>query len=210
MRCFAQAKRTTTRSVAALVVCSALFGTACGSSGGAKSSSTTRSTPTPSTRHQTTPPRGTSATKIHKRVGKVAAVGTNTITITTKRLGGLQLHVTSATSIERAVAGTVADIAAGRQVLIPNLGQVIVLPHGSTGGRLVATTTKGSFSITKLTGKGVTRIASSKVKVETVSPAKLSDIKTGSEVLALVHRVSKSVIDALEVILLPAGSALAK
>ena len=43
-----------------------------------------------------------------------------------------------------------------------------------------------------------------------MSPAKLSDVKTGSEVLALVHRVSKGVFDALEVILLPVGSALAK
>jgi hypothetical protein len=206
-------KRTRIRGVATVVVCSVLFGTACGSSGGSKSSSTTTpSTQTPSTQHKATSTPGSSAKKkvVHKRVGKVTAVGTSTITVTTKRIGAWQLHTTSATSIERAVAGSTADIKAGHQVLIPSVGEVIVLPQSSTSGRLIVNVANGSFSITKVNGKGVTKIASSKVKVETASPAKLSDIKTGSEVLALVHRVSKGVFDAVEVILLPAGSALAK
>jgi hypothetical protein len=140
----------------------------------------------------------------------VTAVGTNTITVTTKRLGASQLHTTSATKIERAVAGGTADIVVGRRVLIPSIGEVIVLPQGATIGRLVAAASNGSFSIAKVTGKGVTKIASSKMKVETISSANLSDIKTGSEVLVLVRRVSKGVFDAVEVVLIPASSALAK
>jgi hypothetical protein len=140
----------------------------------------------------------------------VTAVGNGTITITTKKLGAVQLHTTNATTFERAVSGSASDIAAGRRVLIPNLGQIIVLPQGSTTGRVVASATNGSFSIAKVSGKGATKISSSKVKIETVSPAKLADIKTGAEVLALVRRVHKGVFDAVEVILLPASSSLAK
>jgi len=95
-------------------------------------------------------------------------------------------------------------------VLIPSVGEVIVLPQNSTSGRLVASTANGSFSVTKVNGKGVTKVPSTKLKVETAAPAQLSDIKIGSEILALVHRVSKGTFDAVEIILIPSGSALGK
>lgn len=197
------AKRTRVCSVVALL-CLVTLGTACGSSGSNKSSST--KTPTSTHTAHSTP-----GLKLHKRAGKVTAIGNNTITVATKRLGALQLHTTSATKIERAVAGSTSDITVGHRVLVPSRGVVIVLPPDSTIGRLVTNRTSGSFSIAKATGKGVTKISFLKVKdAETVSVAQLSAIKTGSEVLAVVRRASKGVSDAIEVILLPANSALAK
>ena len=128
-------------------------------------------------------------------------MGNNTITVTTKKLGSVQLHTSSATSVEHVVAGSTTDIAAGRRVLIPSLGEVIVLPAGSSIGRLVSSTGKGSFSLAEANGKGAVKVTTSKVKVETVSLAKLSDVKTGAAVIALVRRERKGVFDAVEVIL---------
>ena len=142
-----------------------------------------------------------SATPVHNRVGKVTAISSGTMTVTTKRLGAVQLHLTSATTVERVLAGSAADVAVGRRVLIPSLGEVIVLPAGSSVGRLVASTAKGTFALAKAGRKGATKITDSKVKVETVSPAKVSDVKTGSQVIVLVRRVHKGLFDAVEVIM---------
>jgi hypothetical protein len=146
-----------------------------------------------------------------QRVGKVSAVTEGTLTVVTKKAGSQAVHTTTLTTVEKATKGTPADIVVGRRVLLTlNGNDVIVLPAGSKLGRLVSNVTTDSFTVTKPSGARGAQIKTSNVKVvDTLSPAKLTDIKSGTLVLAGGRASDKSSFNATEVIVLPAGSAFA-
>jgi len=146
-----------------------------------------------------------------QRVGKVSAVTDGTLTVVTKKAGTQAVKTTTLTSVEQATKGTPADITVGRRVLLTlNGNDVIVLPAGSKLGRLVSNVTTDSFAVAKPSGARGAQIKTSNVKVvDITAPAKLTDIKSGSLVLAGGRASGKSAFNAAEVIVLPDGSAFA-
>jgi hypothetical protein len=149
--------------------------------------------------------------KLGQSVGKVTAVGTDSITVDTKRKGSQKFQTTATTQFEKAVAGKTSDIVVGRRVLVTITGRaVIILPEGSRIGRLVTNVGSDSFSIAKPNGGPGAKLMLANVKsVDTLSPAKFSDIKTGSLVLAGGREASKDAFNAVELIILEAGSTFA-
>ena len=146
-----------------------------------------------------------------ERVGKITAIGADTITLVTKRLGSLQLHTTSATKIERAVTGTKGAITIGRPVLITLTGRdVIVLPPASSLGRPITKVAPDSFSVAKANGHGTATVSFAKVtSIDSISAATRSELEKGDAVIVAGHAEGKGNFVALEVIALPAGSGFA-
>jgi hypothetical protein len=149
--------------------------------------------------------------KLGQSVGKVTAVGANTLTVSTKRKGSQQFRTTATTQFEQAATGKTADIVVGRRVLVTITGrEVIVLQEGTKLGRLVTNVASDSFSIAKPNGGPGAKLTLSKVRsVSTLSTAKFSDIKTSAEVLAGGRDAGKNAFNAVEIILLPSGSGFA-
>ena len=146
-----------------------------------------------------------------QRVGKVTALGTNSITVATKRQGTQTFHTSATTQFEQTVKGKTSDITAGRRVLVTISGRdVILLPVGSKLGRLVTTVGSESFSIAKVNGGPGAKLTLANVKsVDTLTPAKFSDITSGGTVLAGGRANGKDSFGAVEVILLESGSGFA-
>jgi Domain of unknown function (DUF5666) len=146
-----------------------------------------------------------------ERVGKITAIGADTITVSTKRLGTLQLHTTSATKVERAMTGSKSAITVGRPVLITLSGrEVIVLPPASSLGRSVTKVAPDSFSVTKAIGHGTATVSFAKVtSIDSVSAATRSDLENGDAVIVAGHAEGKGNFVAVEVIVLPTGSGFA-
>jgi hypothetical protein len=149
--------------------------------------------------------------KLGQSVGKVTAVGTDTLTVATKRKGAQTFKTTATTQFEQAVKGKASDIVVGRRILVTISGSyVIVLPQGSRLGRLVTTVGNDSFSIAKPNGSAGAKLTLAKVKsIDTLSPAKFSDIKKDSTVLAGGREAGKNAFNAVEVIILESGSGFA-
>ena len=146
-----------------------------------------------------------------ERVGKITAIGADTIAVATKRLGTLHLHTTSATKIEQAVTATKSAIAVGRPVLITLSGRdVIVLPPTSSLGRPVTTVAPDTFSVTKANGHGTTKVSLARVtSIDSISAATRSELKNGDAVIVAGHAEGKGNFAAVEVIVLPTGSGFA-
>jgi hypothetical protein len=147
-----------------------------------------------------------------QRIGKVTKTAGGTITVTTRRQGAQDLLTTATTQFEQTVKGTTADIVVGRRVLVTVSGTaVIVLPTTSQLGRTVSSVGSDSFAIAKTNNAKAGSVQMGTVKeVDTVSTAKLADVKVGSEVLSGGRTAAaKGAFNAAEVILLPAGSAFA-
>lgn len=144
-------------------------------------------------------------------VGKVTAVGTDTITVDTKRKGSQEFRTTAETRFEQAVKGATSDITVGSRVLVTINGrEVIILSDTSKIGRKVLTVGSDSFSIAKPNGGPGAKLMLENVKsVSKLSPANFSDIKTGSSVLAGGREANKDAFNAVEVILLESGSGFA-
>ena len=147
-----------------------------------------------------------------QRVGKITKTAGTTITVTTKRQGSQELLTTASTQFEKTAKGTTADIVVGRRVLVTVAGtDVIVLPATSQLGRTVSSVGSGSFAIAKTNNAKAGSVSMAGIKeVDTISTAKLSDFKAGSEVLSGGRTATaKNSFNAVELILLPAGSAFA-
>jgi hypothetical protein len=157
---------------------------------------------------------GASATgsgPLGQRTGTVSAITDGTLTLVTKKSGTQAVKTTTLTNVEQASKGTPADITVGRRLLLTlNGNDVIVLSKGSKLGRLVTSVTTDSFAVAKPNGSRGVNIKTANVKVvDTLAPAKLTDVKTGSLVLAGGRASGKTAFNASEVILLPDGSAFA-
>ncbi len=146
-----------------------------------------------------------------QRVGKVTALATNAITVDTKRQGSQVFHTKATTQFEQTVKGKTADITAGRRVLVTISGKdVILLPEGSKLGRPVINVGSDSFSIAKVNGGPGAKLTLANVKsVDTLTPAKFSDIKSGTTVLAGGRADGKDSFGAVELIILESGSGFA-
>jgi hypothetical protein len=148
---------------------------------------------------------------VGQRTGKITAVGTDSLTISTKRQGPQKIQTSSTTVFEKAVKGTTADIAVGRHVLVTIVAtDVIVLPEGSKLGREVASVGSESFTLKKPNGDRSGQLSLTKVKVvNTLAPAKLSDFKVKDAVFAGGRTAGKGKFAATEVILLDPKSGFA-
>jgi hypothetical protein len=146
-----------------------------------------------------------------QRTGKVSAITEGTLTVVTKNKGNQAVKTTTLTNVEQASKGTPADITVGRRLLLTTDGHdVIVLAQGSKLGRLVTSVTTSSFAVAKQDGSRGANIKTADVKVvDTLAPAKLTDVKTGSLVIAGGRAAGGNAFNASEVILLPDGSAFA-
>jgi hypothetical protein len=147
-----------------------------------------------------------------QRVGRITKTTGATITVTTKRQGSQELLTTASTQFEKTAKGTTADIVVGRRVLVTVAGtDVIVLPATSQLGRTVSSVGSGSFAIAKTNNAKAGSVSMAGIKeVDSISTAQLSDFKAGSEVLAGGRTAAaKKSFNAVELILLPAGSAFA-
>jgi hypothetical protein len=146
-----------------------------------------------------------------QRTGKVSSITGGTLTVVTKRKGTQTVKTTTLTSVEQASKGTPADITVGRRLLLTlNGNDVIVLPQTSKLGRLVTSVTTDSFAVAKANGSRGVNIKTANVKVvDSVGPAKMTDIKSGGFVIVGGRASGKTAFNATEVILLPAGSPFA-
>jgi hypothetical protein len=127
-------------------------------------------------------------------------------------LGNVQTLGTTATTVfEKAVSGTIADVHSGRRILVtPGGAEIIVLPSSSKLGRQVTKVTSAIIKIAKGSGSPEGSIKTTEVhRVEIIKPAKVSDIKTGDEVLAGGRAKDTKTFNTIEVIVLPAGSGFA-
>ena len=115
----------------------------------------------------------------------------------TKKSGTQAVHTTTLTTVEKATKGTPADITVGRRVLLTlNGNDVIVLPAGSKLGRLGLQRHDGFVH-----GREAERCARCADQDEQREgrrarshPAKLTDIKSGTLVLAGGRASGKSVV----------------
>ena len=152
------------------------------------------------------------STALGQRIGKITATSAGSITVTTKRQGSQELRTTSTTQFEQAVKGSKADIVVGHRVLVTVAGDsVIVLPDTSRLGRAVTNVGSDSFTIAKTNNAKAGTVPMTSVKVvDTVTTSKPAEFKIGDQVLSGGRTASgKNAFDAVEVILLPAGSGFA-
>ena len=169
------------------------------------------------TKDKKTTPTGAKRTAVkeiallNERIGRVTKIGSDTITVQTKRGRTFSsIHTTNATRYEQAAAGKRTDIAVGRRILTTTSGSdAIVLAQHSALGLAVSKVASNSVSLDKAAGRGVARLSFAKMKViDTISTTRASDIKSGSMILA-GGQTNKGTFDASEVILLPSDSGFA-
>jgi hypothetical protein len=146
-----------------------------------------------------------------QRVGKVTAVKTGSITVTTKKRGAQQITTTAATLISKAGKGSIADIVSGRRLLVTgDAHEILVLPRDSRIGRVVAKVGSDFFTIARPNGQTAARIKLVDVKAVSVAqPATAADLKTGVDVVAGGRETSSTVFNAVELVVLPANSGFA-
>jgi hypothetical protein len=159
------------------------------------------------TTHRKGKTRSGSPTLPVERSGTVTTTSNGTITLTTKQHGSLVVHLTGGTKFEQATTGRTGDINVGRRVLVAKGGHdLIVLAQGDVLGRKVTRLTNGVATVTRI--KGLTQLPLSTLQtVDVTTAATAGSIKNGTHVLAWYHPAGKRTPDAIEVILLPAGSA---
>ena len=146
-----------------------------------------------------------------QRVGKVSATSGTSITVATKKRGAQTVETSATTVFENAVSGTIADVHSGQRILVvPGGAEIIVLSANSKLGRVVTKVTNASIKIAKGNGFPEGNIKTTDVhRVETVKPAKISDMTIGKELLVGGRAKDAKTFTAIEVILLPDGSGFA-
>lgn len=143
-----------------------------------------------------------------QRVGLVAGVAGDTITLGIAPHRQLHVRVTSATRCERATTGSSSDIVVGSRVLLTiRANDVIVLPQDSLLGRRVSRVTPDSFSIDKVEGGVGATVRMNSVKhIDKITLTKLADVKAGMPMLAGGRTIDKTTFGAVEIITLPKES----
>jgi hypothetical protein len=146
-----------------------------------------------------------------QRIGQVTAVKPDSITVATRKVGSQEIKTTTATRIDKVVKGSIANIVAGRRVLVATGGrEIIVLSPQSKMGRVVSRVATDFFTIARANGSTAARLKMTDVKVvSTVKPATSADIKSGVEIVAGGREGTGKVFNAVEVVLLPAHSGFA-
>ena len=143
-----------------------------------------------------------------ERIGKVTASSGGSITVLTKTGRSQELSTSASTVFETAARGTIADVNSGRRILVtPKGAEIIVLPADSKLGRVVTKITSASILIAKGNGFPAGSLSTSGVhSVETLKPAKITDVKTGVHVLAGGRAATGKKFNTIEVIVLSNGS----
>jgi len=146
--------------------------------------------------------------KVVQRVGSITGVSGTTLTVKTKLQGPQSVQTTATTPFEKTVAGTAADVAVGKKVLVATGGhEVIILPTTSEIGRPVSSVASDGFSVSNKKGKTVKVKTANVTKVYTLTPGKSTDAKVGTDVIVAGRGAGNNGFAAAEVIILPAGSA---
>jgi hypothetical protein len=146
--------------------------------------------------------------KVVQRVGEITGSSGTTLTVKTKLQGTQNIQTTATTPFEKTADATVADITAGKKVLVATGGHaVIILPATSEIGRNVASVDSDGFSVANSKGKTVKVKNANVQKVYTLTPGKSTDAKVGSDVIIGGRGAGEDAFSAVEVIVLPANSA---
>ena len=155
-----------------------------------------------------TAPATTGKGALGQRVGTVTTTSGTNITLSTKKRGAQVLVTNPKTVFETAVRGTIADVRAGRRVLVTAGGnEIVVLPVGSKLGRVVSAVASDLIKLNAGNGAPASRIDTPKVhRVETLKPAKFADVTKDDNVLAGGRATNGDNFVATEVIVLPADS----
>ncbi len=145
--------------------------------------------------------------KVVQRLGEVKGISGSTLTIRTKLQGEQTVSTTSQTPFETAVVAKTSDITVGKKVLVAGGGHdVIILPSNSQIGREVTKVSGDGFTVALKKGKLANVRTKSVQKVYTLTAGKSTDAKVGANVIVAGKRSGTKGLDAVEVIVLPAGS----
>jgi hypothetical protein len=158
-----------------------------------------------------TPTKGSSSGALGQRVGKVSATKPGSITVTTKQRGAQTVVTTGTTLFEQAAHGTIADVHTGLRVLVTvGAKEMIVLPATSKLGRVVTKVGSDLIKIGQGNGLPAGSFKTADVHlVSTVKAATAADVHTGDSVLVGGHATNPTTFEAVEFIVLPAGSGFA-
>ena len=148
-----------------------------------------------------------SSDKVVQRVGEVKAVSGDTLTVQTKLQGDQDIQTGSAAFV-KTEAGKTSDITEGKKILVATGGhEVIILPDDSEIGREVTRVTDDGFTVAAKKGKSADVKSSNVDKVYTLTTAQSSDAKVGTGVVVAGKRAGSEGLQAVQVIVLPDGSA---
>jgi hypothetical protein len=149
----------------------------------------------------------TSNQKVVQRVGEITAVSGPTLTVKTKLQGDQDIGTASA-SFQEPVEGAASDIAVGKRVLVAKGGrEVIVLNDDAEIGGEVTKLTDDGFTVSFKEGRSADVKSSNVQQVYTLGTAQSSDAKVGTGVVIAGKAAGTDGFQAVEVIVLPAGSA---
>jgi hypothetical protein len=147
---------------------------------------------------------------IKARVGTVSSVNGSTLDVRTTKQGLQKVTAAAGTPYEKAVPAATSDIAVGRRVLVAKGGkEVIILASTSPLGRVVSNVASDTFTVTDKNGKPVKVKLSNLKQVYKLTTAQPADAKVGTLVLAGGRGAGANGFAAVEIIVLPAGSAFA-
>jgi len=148
------------------------------------------------------------AAPIHTQVVSVTSSSAGTLVVRTAKRGQETIHTAATTAYEKTASAATADIAVGKRVLISKGAKdVIILSPSSKLGRVVASVGSDSFTVANAKGKQAKVKLSDVQKVYTLAPATAADVKAGSVVLAGGRGAGASGFAAVEIIVLPTGTA---
>lgn len=146
-------------------------------------------------------------------VGTVSKSATGSITVTPKKGAARKMSVAKSTVIEKSSSGAASDIATNHKVVFSGAGSltkakdVIILPKSSRMGVLISSADGTSMSLKN--GKKTTKVTTTGATVDTTSPGKIGDVPKGTKVMVSGVRTAAGVMTAVEIIVLPSGSAFA-
>jgi hypothetical protein len=149
----------------------------------------------------------TSNQKVVQRVGEITAVSGSTLTVKTKLQGDQDIGTASA-SFQKPVDGEASDIAVGKRVLVAKGGrEVIVLNDDAEIGGEVTRVTDDGFTVSFKQGRSADVKSSTVDTVYKLGTAESADAKVGAGVVIAGKATGTDGFQAVEVIVLPAGSA---
>ncbi len=144
-------------------------------------------------------------------VGRVNAVDPTMLIIIAPTGVSQRITMTSETVVARGGLGTHTDVRAGDRVMVNRPSnqeavEIVVLPPGSPHGVLVVADTPDSLTIKNLAGKLVT-MNKAGVRIDTTTVGTVREITDGSTVFVRAKVVGSGEWTAVEIIVLPDGTA---
>jgi hypothetical protein len=148
-----------------------------------------------------------------RTVGRVDAVEPGVVTISTPVGNSQRITTTLDTVVMSAAPGTLRDLRAGDRIVVKSEAgaqaeaiEVVVLPAGNLIGTPVVAVAPDSITTKDLYGKLVT-MNTVGARIELATLGTLSDVEVGSTILVRAKVTDAASFDALEILVLPDGTA---